>query len=481
MELLGLLQVLPADARDCVADCLGYGTVRTMLNRVFALQRDSDEEADDTALRWQNGFSPSNSNDDELEPSDFVPAADVAQPETETDVELRQRRQTNSIDDNAEGSAQVSELDVGTATATPEPDSSSSFSVSSDHSLRSALDDELTQQQQVNDDLSEGAGQFQRDDDDVEVEMDSADEPLVATGAPLVEVVIDDGMPTLLRRADGTEQALPLRVHTADVLRSLRALAALDAADPAAAAAPLPLLRNTAAGCSTAAEGSSATWLDSPDDEQDFLSASLGATRSNEQQYRGGSAAVDASGAVVFSRDGRAGISGTLHRVAAIQDASGQVIGLTLRVGRHKRGASLPLIDVIDSVAARAAPGGGMTAGGAGGSELSPSILIIRWARQRQDDDVKRHGAAAERRTCAGPEGRHCRRDERDRWLWAGAHCTSHAWCMLLYFVHDSTLCFCRTSSVPMIKPRCHIHDKRKRSGDRFCGASETSSLFIVH
>jgi len=39
-----------------------------------------------------------------------------------------------------------------------------------------------------------------------------------------------------------------------------------------------------------------------------------------------------------FQMDNRAGISGTLHRISAIRGQSGDVIGLTYRIGRHIAG-----------------------------------------------------------------------------------------------------------------------------------------------
>jgi stage III sporulation protein SpoIIIAA len=50
----------------------------------------------------------------------------------------------------------------------------------------------------------------------------------------------------------------------------------------------------------------------------------------------------------VFSSDNRAGIPGTLHRVAATRDRLGRVIALTYRIGRHKPGSAVAAItDVV--------------------------------------------------------------------------------------------------------------------------------------
>lgn len=44
-----------------------------------------------------------------------------------------------------------------------------------------------------------------------------------------------------------------------------------------------------------------------------------------------------------FREDGRAGIDGTLHRLSAIRDVEGKVIGVTIRVGRFVPGVAEPL------------------------------------------------------------------------------------------------------------------------------------------
>ncbi|PWG62530.1 single-stranded DNA-binding protein [Spiribacter halobius] len=49
-----------------------------------------------------------------------------------------------------------------------------------------------------------------------------------------------------------------------------------------------------------------------------------------------------------FSDDNRAGIEGTLHRIAALRNRSGRVIGLTLRVGRAVYGTIDSLRDLIE-------------------------------------------------------------------------------------------------------------------------------------
>ena len=50
-----------------------------------------------------------------------------------------------------------------------------------------------------------------------------------------------------------------------------------------------------------------------------------------------------------FGGDNRAGISGTLHRISAIRSRTGQVVGLTCRVGRNVSGTITSIADLIGS------------------------------------------------------------------------------------------------------------------------------------
>jgi stage III sporulation protein SpoIIIAA len=51
----------------------------------------------------------------------------------------------------------------------------------------------------------------------------------------------------------------------------------------------------------------------------------------------------------VFDRDNRAGIERTLHRISAIRNRRGEIIGLTCRVGRAIYGTIDPIKDIIES------------------------------------------------------------------------------------------------------------------------------------
>ncbi len=50
-----------------------------------------------------------------------------------------------------------------------------------------------------------------------------------------------------------------------------------------------------------------------------------------------------------FGRDNRAGIEGTLHRISAIRNRAGDIVGLTLRVGRTVAGTIDPIRDLVES------------------------------------------------------------------------------------------------------------------------------------
>jgi len=53
------------------------------------------------------------------------------------------------------------------------------------------------------------------------------------------------------------------------------------------------------------------------------------------------------SGSLQFGSDNRAGIDGCLHRISALQNREGNIVGLTLRVGRFVPGNATMLIDLL--------------------------------------------------------------------------------------------------------------------------------------
>lgn len=207
----------------------------------------------------------------------------------------------------------------------------------------------------------------------------------------LVEVLLDDGRPTVLRRTDGTETPLATYVPSSSVLHALAELAAHDAEAPAGGAAPVPLLRSESSFGSGAYAGGMAAATFHADADTDFERGAAAAAAETRAQF------ASRARPVVFSSDGRAGISGTLHRIAAMRDVHGSVVGLTLRVGRHKQGAAEPLLDLLTEVVARDKYAQNGRRAGArepeasfdrygyssneaeddGANELSPSLLFI--------------------------------------------------------------------------------------------------------
>ena len=162
------------------------------------------------------------------------------------------------------------------------------------------------------------------------------------TQPALVEVLLDEGRPSLLRRANGSEAPLPVAVPCAAVLEQLGRLAELDVQDPVSAAAPLPLLRH-----STMPDRHQAI-----DTGVQHASDGAAPTSAVRRARASSISTAAASFARAFSSDNRAGISGTLHRVSAIRDVHDGVVGMTLRMGRHKPGAAEPLLDLLRNISA---------------------------------------------------------------------------------------------------------------------------------
>lgn len=170
----------------------------------------------------------------------------------------------------------------------------------------------------------------------------------------LQELLIDDGLPTLARLTDGAEIALPHRVHSREVLATLLHLRAIERAAPDLIMEGYLLLQPDAPAPAAAPS--------MHDDEA--------------TDYR-----------ELFSVQQRAGISGTLHRVSAIEGVDGRVSGLTVRIGRHVPRAAWPLTDVLtmiqrDSKYARADAGmravAAAAAGKPGDSDGMPcSVLVL--------------------------------------------------------------------------------------------------------
>ena len=75
-----------------------------------------------------------------------------------------------------------------------------------------------------------------------------------------------------------------------------------------------------------------------------------------------------------FDADNRAGIARTLHRISAIRNRKGRVVGLTCRVGRAVFGTIAIIEDLIES---------------------GESVLLLGRPGCGQDDDAARGGARA--------------------------------------------------------------------------------------
>ena len=98
-----------------------------------------------------------------------------------------------------------------------------------------------------------------------------------------------------------------------------------------------------------------------PDDKEDLLEIIMDLGRLPEARYRGrerflsdhdvGQEDIDYVIARIgaFGEDNRAGIPRTLHRISAIRNRAGKVIGLTCRVGRAVLGTIAIIRDLVES------------------------------------------------------------------------------------------------------------------------------------
>jgi stage III sporulation protein SpoIIIAA len=100
---------------------------------------------------------------------------------------------------------------------------------------------------------------------------------------------------------------------------------------------------------------------DGPDDKEDLLEIIMDLGRLPEARYRGRErflsdreiAQEDIDYVIerigIFGEDNRAGIPRTLHRISAIRNRAGKVIGLTCRVGRAVLGTIVVIRDLVES------------------------------------------------------------------------------------------------------------------------------------
>ena len=102
-----------------------------------------------------------------------------------------------------------------------------------------------------------------------------------------------------------------------------------------------------------------------------------------------------------FGADNRAGIEQTLHRISAIRNRTGKIVGLTCRVGRAVYGTIDIILDVMRS---------------------GKSICLLGRPGRRQNDDAARVRARSVRRPQARRDRRHVERNRRRRRHSASRH-----------------------------------------------------------
>ena len=146
--------------------------------------------------------------------------------------------------------------------------------------------------------------------------------------AQLQELLLDDGLPTLLRLTDGSEIELPKALQCVYVLANLSRLNQLLRTRPGLVAPDgvlLSMIDGRGGGDSMGRLEAGQNLLKSPE--------------SHAEKLRGFRE--------LFSALRRLGVSRTLHRVACIEGLDGAISGLTIRIGRHVPAAAWPLTDVL--------------------------------------------------------------------------------------------------------------------------------------
>src|SRR6185312_11180515 len=108
-----------------------------------------------------------------------------------------------------------------------------------------------------------------------------------------------------------------------------------------------------------------------------------------------------------FGDDNRAGIARTLHRISALRNRRGQVVGLTCRVGRAVRGTVALIRDVVEqgrSILILGRPGVGKTtllreAARVLADELGKRVVVVDTSNEiAGDGDVPHPGIGRARR-----------------------------------------------------------------------------------
>ena len=125
-----------------------------------------------------------------------------------------------------------------------------------------------------------------------------------------------------------------------------------------------------------------------------------------------------------FGEDNRAGIPRTLHRISAIRNRRGHVVGLTCRAGRAVSGSTAAIRDLIESgrsVLLLGRPGVGKTtmlreAARVLADELQQRVVIVDTSNEiGGDGDIPAPGSRARAAHASAAAGPAARGDDRSR------------------------------------------------------------------
>ncbi len=181
----------------------------------------------------------------------------------------------------------------------------------------------------------------------------------VRPGHPfIVDIQADVGHDIQLKLSDSSIIQLPLQLNMAEALACLAAAKQWEGGGGAAAACSnndtninslaTAVDQGTANGYTC--HGGKPLGNDVITEAAEVLNITTTTTSSSSS-----SSSVSLASAAVktlFGSDNRTGVSGTLHRISAMRDKQGAVIGLTYRIGRHVPGVAMVIGDVLSSMKA---------------------------------------------------------------------------------------------------------------------------------